>query len=138
MDLGRHWPNEINPRMKQPMPFDFLLNDLPAGIIVKPAIGMFYIYFDRKIVLIFRETKKNPQHNGIWISTRREHHNSLKAEIPAISEFELGEGIDTAWLRLSDQHDDFESAAVRICQLVSKKDPRIGKVTPTGKSLFGY
>jgi hypothetical protein len=124
--------------MKQTIPFDFLLNDLPPRIIVKPAIGMFYIYFDRKIVLIFRKTNKNPQHNGIWISTRREHHNSLKADISAISEFELDEGFDTAWLLLSDQHDDFEGAAVRICQLVSNKDPRIGKVTPTSASLLEH
>jgi len=121
--------------MKRPMPFDFLLNDLPANIIVKPAIGMFYIYFNHKIVLIFRKTNKNPQHNGIWISTTREHHDSLKADIPAISEFQLDEGIDSAWLLLSDQHDDFENAAVRICQLVSNKDPRIGKVTPTSTAL---
>lgn len=123
--------------MKQPMPFDFLLNDLPASIIVKPAIGMFYIYFNGKIVLIFRKTKKNPQHNGIWISTTRVHHDSLKAEVPAISEFELEEGFDTAWLLLSHDHDDFESAAVRICLLVSNKDPRIGKITPASAALFG-
>ena len=123
--------------MKQPIPFDFLLDDLPANVIVKPAIGMFYIYFNRKIVLIFRKTNKNPQHNGIWISTTREHHDSLKADIPAISEFQLDEGFDSAWLLLSDQHDDFESAAVRICQLVASKDPRIGKVTPKSAALWG-
>lgn len=116
--------------MKKIMPFDFLLDYLPAGIRVKPAIGMFYIYFDGKIVLIFRKTGKNPQHNGIWISTKREHHASLKAEIPAIGEFELEEGFDTAWLLLSDSDDDFESAAIQLCQLVSRKDSRIGKVTP--------
>jgi hypothetical protein len=124
--------------MKQSMPFDFLLDELPASIIVKPAIGMFYIYFNGRIVLIFRKTNKNPQHNGIWIATTREHHNSLMAEVPAISPFELDEGIDTAWLLLSHRHDDFESAAVRICRLVSGKDPRIGKVTPKSAALFGH
>ena len=115
------------------MPFDFLLDYLPVGIIVKPAIGMFYIYFDQKIVLIFRKTGKNPQHNGIWISTRREVHDSLKKDIPAISNFALDEGFDTTWLLLSDSHDDFESAAIQLCELVSHKDKRIGKVTPGSK-----
>src|ERR1700761_2511028 len=96
--------------MKQPMPFDFLLDYLPAGVIVKPAIGMFYIYYDQKIVLIFRKTGKNPQHNGIWISTRKEDHASIRAEIPAITDFVLDEGFDTNWLLLSDSDDDFESA----------------------------
>jgi hypothetical protein len=116
--------------MKKPMPFDFLLDYLPADVIVKPAIGMFYIYFDQKIVFIFRKTGKNPQHNGIWISTRREDHDSLKSDIPAIANFSLDEGIDTAWLLLSDAHDDFESAAIQLCELVSRRDKRIGKVTP--------
>ena len=121
--------------MKKPMPFDFLLDYLPSGIVVKPAIGMFYIYYAQKIVMIFRKTSKNPQHNGIWISTRREHHASLKAEIPAITDFELEEGFDTAWLLLSDSHDDFEYPAIQLCELVAQKDQRIGKVTPNSTSI---
>jgi len=124
--------------MKKPVPFDFLLNYLPASTIVKPAVGMFYIYFDRKIVLIFRKTGKNAQHNGIWISTRREYHAGLKADIPAITNFQFdeNEAFDTTWLLLSDSHDDFESAAIQLCELVSSKDERIGKVTPKSIALF--
>ncbi len=117
------------------MPYDFLLDYLPRNIIVVPAIGMFYIYLDKKIVLIFRKTGKNPQHNGIWISTKREHHASLKAEVPAITDFEFDEDFDTAWLLLSDTHDDFESASIAVCELVSKRDERIGKVTPKSASI---
>lgn len=124
--------------MKETIPFDFLLDYLPAGIIVKPAVGMFYIYFDRKIVLIFRKVGKNPQHNGIWISTQREYHESLKAEIPEITDFVLDEGFDTAWLLLSDNHDDFEKAATQLCELVSQKDKRIGKVTTKSAAIFKY
>jgi len=122
--------------MKKSMPFDFLLDYLPANIVVKPAIGMFYIYFDGKIVLIFRKTNKNPQHNGIWISTQRAHHASLKASIPTITDFVLEEGFDTAWLLLNDKHEDFESAAIQLCELVTHKDKRIGKVTPASAALF--
>jgi hypothetical protein len=124
--------------MKKTMPFDFLLDYLPAGVIVKPAVGMFYLYFDGKIVLIFRETEKNSQHNGIWVCTKRDDHASLKAEIPAITNFSFdeGESFDTAWLLLSNSHDDFESAAIQLCELVSRKDKRIGKVTPKSVALF--
>jgi hypothetical protein len=72
--------------MTKPMPFEFLLDYLPPGVIVLPAIGMFYIYAHGKNVLIFRKTGKNPQHNGIWISTKCEHHTSLKADVPAITD----------------------------------------------------
>lgn len=121
--------------MKKPMPFDFLLDYLPANLIVKPAVGMFYLYFNGQIQLIFRKTGKSPQHNGIWICTSREHHASLKVTIPAITDFELEEGVDTAWLLLSDVHDDFESAAIQLCELVSAKDKRIGKITPKSKLI---
>jgi hypothetical protein len=123
--------------MTKPMPFEFLLDDLPPGVIVLPAIGMYYIYANGKNVLIFRKTGKNPQHNGIWISTKKEHHAGLKAEIPAITDFNFEDHVtETDWLLLSDQQEDFESAAVRLCELITRKDARIGKVTPKSAALF--
>lgn len=119
------------------MPYDFLLDYLPAHVIIKPAVGMYYIYWEKKIWLIFRKTNKNPQHNGLWIATRREDHASLKAEIPAITSFVFDEGelYDSAWLLLNDGHDDFETAALQICELVSQRDKRIGKQTPKSVAL---
>ena len=119
------------------MPFDFILNYLPRNIVVQPAIGMFYIYFDKKIVLIVRQTTKNKQHNGLWIATNREDHASLKAEIPAITDFvfDEGEGVDSAWLLLSEDHDDFETAAATVCELISNRDKRIGRITKKSQLL---
>ena len=118
------------------MPFDFLLDYLPGDAVVLPAIGMFYIYSNGKNVLIFRKTGKSPQHNGIWISTKREHHASLKTDIPAITDFIFDHSTETDWLLLSDDHEDFESAAIQLCELVAGKDQRIGKVTPKSTALF--
>jgi hypothetical protein len=125
--------------MKKPMPFDFLLDYLPASVVIKPAIGMYYIYFEGKIVLIFRKTGKNPQHNGLWIAARREDHASLKADIPAITDFVFGEDevFEPNWLQLKDDHDDFEEAATVICELVSHRDKRIGKPTAKAAQLTG-
>ncbi|HEY0245411.1 MAG TPA: hypothetical protein VGC01_07620 [Mucilaginibacter sp.] len=117
--------------MKKTMPFDFLLDYLPATVFIKPAIGMYYVYFEGKIVLIFRKLTKNSQHNGLWIATKREDHASLKADIPAITDFVFDEGevYESTWLQLKDDHDDFEEAAIRICELISHRDKRIGKAT---------
>jgi hypothetical protein len=117
--------------MKKPMPYDFLLDYLPANIIVTPTFGMFYIYLEGKIVLIARKLVKDPQHNGLWISTKREEHESLKADVPALTDFVFNEGevYDSAWLLLSGDHEDFETAAIRICELISHRDKRIGKAT---------
>jgi hypothetical protein len=43
-----------------------------------------------------------------------------------------------AWLLLSDSHDNFESAAILLCELVSRKDKRVGKVTPTTAAMFEH
>lgn len=119
------------------MPFDFLLSYLPRNIIVQPAIGMFYIYWNRKIMMIARQTGKNPQHNGLWIASDRQHHASLKHDIPAISDFVFEEGaeITSHWLLLSEGHDDFETAAIAVSDLISKRDPRIGRTTAKSKQL---
>src|ERR1700748_2649351 len=102
------------------MPYDFLLDYLPHDVVVKPAIGMFYIYYEGKIVLIFRKTAKNPQHNGIWIAARRTDHASLKPDIPSITDFEFGqdEVFEPNWLLLPNGHDGFEEAAIMLCELV--------------------
>jgi hypothetical protein len=123
--------------MKQKMPFDFILHYLPRQIIVLPAIGMFYIYCDQKIVLIARQTAKNKQYNGLWIASNGEHHASLKAQIPALTDFVFNEAetIDSAWLFLSEGHDDFENAAGALCELISNRDKRIGRVTKKSKLL---
>jgi hypothetical protein len=120
--------------MKKPMPFDFLLDYLPASVVIKPAIGMFYIYFEGKIVFIFRKVGKNPQHNGIWIANRRENHASLKTDLPAVTDFDFDDEVfEPNWLQLQDGHDDFEDAAIALCELVSRGDKRIGK--PTLKAI---
>ena len=123
--------------MKKPIPFDFLLDYLPAAIKIVPAIGMYYIYFDQKIMLMFRKVNKNPQYNGIWISSQNEHHAGLKAEIPAITDFvfEEGEMVKTPWLLLADDHEDFEQAAIQLCERVAQTDGRIGRVTPKSKMM---
>ncbi|MDN3551237.1 hypothetical protein [Mucilaginibacter aquaedulcis] len=121
--------------MKKPMPFDFLLDYLPVNVVVKPAIGMHYIYFEGKIVLIFRKVAKNPQLNGIWIAARREDHASLKSAIPAFTDFDFGaEVFEPNWLQLKDGHEDFEAAAIALCELVTRRDPRVGK--PTAKAVL--
>ncbi len=124
--------------MKKTIPFEFLLDYLPVSVVIKPAIGMFYIYFEGKIVLIFRKVGKNPQHNGIWIATRRENHASLKKEIPPVTDFEFEDHVtEPNWLQLPDGHDDFEDAAIRICGHVSQRDKRIGKPTAKAAQLTG-
>lgn len=98
---------------------------------------MYYIYLDKKIVLILRKLSKNLNFNGIWIATTKEHHESLKLDIPAIAGFVLdnGEMHDSGWQMIREDDDDFEASAIRVCELISHRDKRIGKETNKGISL---
>jgi len=123
--------------MKSAPPYEFIFDYLPSNIIVNKTFGMYYIYLHKKNVLILRKLTKNLNLNGIWIATGTEHHASLKAEVPAISNFVLDNGDvhDSGWQMLKEEDDDFESAARKICDLISHGDHRIGKVTKKSITL---
>lgn len=123
--------------MARTIPYDFILDYLPRDVIVKQTFGMYYIYLDKKIVLILRKLSKNLNFNGIWIATTKEHHESLKLDIPAIAGFVLdnGEMHDSGWQMIREDDDDFEASAIRVCELISHRDKRIGKETNKGISL---
>ena len=123
--------------MARTIPYDFILDYLPRDVIVKQTFGMYYIYLDKKIVLILRKLSKNLNFNGIWIATTKEHHESLKLDIPAIAGFVLdnGEMHDSGWQMIRGDDDDFEASAIRVCELISHRDKRIGKETNKGISL---
>jgi len=117
--------------MPKIIPFDFVFDYLPPNVITKAMFGMQYIYLNKKIMIILRKAKKNVGMNGIWVATSGEHHQSLEKEIPAMTGFVLdnGEMHDSNWRLIREDHDDFETAAIKVCELISHGDPRIGKLT---------
>ncbi|MBV9988261.1 MAG: hypothetical protein JO301_11305 [Chitinophagaceae bacterium] len=123
--------------MPKPAPYDFVLDHLPKRIVVKAQFGMHYVYLDKKLVLMLRKTDKPDGLNGIFVATLKKHHQSLQQEIPALSPFALdtGEDYDSHWRFLKESHDDFETAAIGLCELISRGDPRIGKLTKGGALL---
>lgn len=88
-------------------------------------------------MIILRRVSKNLDMNGIWIATSKEHHQSLEKEIPALADFVLdnGEMHDSDWRLLKHDHDNFEEAAIRICEMIAHGDKRIGKETKKGAEL---
>ena len=122
--------------MPKTIPFDFILEELAElDPIVKPMFGCHAIYVDGKICLIVREKDEHIRDNGIWIATTAEHHPSLKKDFPNMRSIEVfgGDG-PTGWQIQAVDTEDFEEKAFLLCELVKKRDPRIGKV-PKAKSL---
>ena len=96
--------------------------------------GSHGLYVDEKIVFMLRrkDDPKTARDNGIWVASVPEHSASVKREFPALRGIEMfedrGRAAFNGWLNLPETAEGFEEAALEICRLVAKGDPRIGKV----------
>jgi hypothetical protein len=97
----------------------------------RPMFGCLAVYVGDKIVLVLRDRERNTRDNGVWLATTKEHHESLRREFPSMRSIGvLGKKV-TGWQILPADAEDFEEAALRACELIAAKDPRIGKVPPS-------
>lgn len=122
--------------MKKKIPFEFILDYLhPLEISIKPMFGCHAIYAGGKILLIVRKKEDHTDANGVWIATGKEHHESLKKELPSMqSVYILSDGKnETGWQMIHEDKADFEESVTKICELILKGDARIGKVPKARK-----
>ncbi len=106
---------------------------LSASPRTNPMFGCLAVYIGAKIVVILRDSPRSVESNGVWLATTMEHHESLRAEFPNMrSVGVLGKEL-TGWQVLPADAPDFEESALRACELILARDPRIGKVPVTKK-----
>lgn len=120
-------PFAVKPR--KAVPHAFVLEAVSAlSPRTRPMFGCLAIYVGDKIVLILRDKPGESGDNGVWLATTVEHHESLRREFPSMRSIRvLGKKV-TGWQVLPADAPDFEEAALRACELVIARDPRIGKV----------
>lgn len=120
-------------------PFEFILDALaPPAPLTRPMFGCLGVYVEDKIVLVLRERDDTPADNGVWLATSREHHASLRREFPRMRSIRLLSKNLTNWQILPVDAPDFEESALRACELILARDPRIGKTpkrTPISSPL---
>jgi hypothetical protein len=115
------------------IPFEFVIENLSRlDITVKAFFGCHSIYLGEKMLLALRKKKGHPRDNGVWIATSHEHHESLQKVFPNMRSIELFGNPPSSWQNLPFDADDFEESVNKICDLILKNDPRVGKV-PTKK-----
>lgn len=117
------------------VPFEFVLDALAAvKPWTRPMFGCIAVYVEEKIVLILRDKSTQRADNGVWLATTQEHHESLRDEFPKMRSIRLLGKKVTGWQVLPADAEDFETAAMRACELVIARDPRIGKVPNSRRS----
>jgi hypothetical protein len=116
-------------RQNKPVPCAFVLDALSAlSLETRSMFGCLAVYVGEKIVLILREKGGESPDDGVWLATTEEHHESLRREFPNMRSIGvLGKDV-THWQVLPVDAPDFEEAALRACELIVARDPRIGKV----------
>ncbi|SPE25120.1 conserved hypothetical protein [Acidobacteriia bacterium SbA2] len=131
----------VKPR--KAVPFEFVLDALSAlSPYTRPLFGCLAVYVQDKIVLVLRDKRTSTEDNGVWLATTREHHESLRRDFPGMRSIKvLGKEV-TGWQVIPADAPEFEEAALRACELILAKDPRIGKLpgsrrTPTPAAKRG-
>ncbi len=114
------------------IPFEFVLEEIDSlAPYTKPMFGAYGVYVENKIIFILRKKEKSNSDDGIWLATTEAHHNSLRNEFPNMRSIEVFGPGPTGWQVLPENSDDFEASAMKACQLVLNRDPRIGKIPKT-------
>ncbi len=113
-------------RMTARIPFEFVLDELaPLAPRVRPMFGAHAIYAGDKMVLVVRE-KGQDRDDGVWIATQREHHDSLRRELPSIRSIEIFGSAVSSWQIIPSSAPSFEREVAHACALVLRRDARIG------------
>jgi len=122
-------------KQRKAVPHEFVLEAIAAlSPQTRSMFGCLAVYVEDKIVLILRDKRDKTADNGVWLATTEEHHESLRREFPNMRSIQiLGKKV-TGWQVLPIDAPDFEEAALRACELVVARDPRIGKVPGTRRT----
>src|SRR5579859_4731808 len=116
-------------KQRRDPPYQFVLDAIAAlSPTTRPMFGCLAVYVAGKIVLVLRDKRDQTADNGVWLATTPEHHDSLRQEFPNMRSIKvLGKPV-TGWQVLPADASDFEEAALRACDRILARDPRIGKV----------
>ena len=96
------------------------------SLVTRAMFGCLACYVRGRLVLVLAD--RDPPWDGVLVPTGREHHDALRALVPALRVHPvLGK-----WLYLAAAEDAFEREARHLAELARADDPRVG-VEPTAR-----
>jgi hypothetical protein len=125
-------------KRRKTVPHAFVLDAIAAlSPATRSMFGCLAVYVEDKTVLILRDKRDETADNGVWLATTKEHHDSLRRDFPNMRSIQVFGNKVTGWQVLPAEAPDFEEAALRACELIVARDPRIGKVPGARASRSG-
>lgn len=124
------------PKAKKRVPHEFVVEALAeAHPEVRRMFSGYAVYLGNRLALMLRDHADSPQDNGVWLvlaegvnpadpSTRQ----GLRREFPSLRTIELLGGAIGHWLLIPSDGAEFESEALHACELLLRRDPRLGRV----------
>jgi hypothetical protein len=124
-------------KAKSKPPFPFILEALaPLHPEVRRMFSGFSVYIGDRIVCMLRDHLKSPRDNGVWLVLSEgidPADRTLRREFPSHRKIELLGGAIGHWLLIPSDGPDFETEAMRVCDLLLRGDPRLGRVPKSRK-----
>lgn len=116
-------------KRRKPIPHEFVVDAIAAlSPRTRSMFGCLAVYIEDKIVFCLRDKPIHTADNGVWLATTKDHHDSLRRELPNMRSIEvLGKNV-TGWQILPVDAQDFEESALHVCDLILAGDSRIGKI----------
>jgi hypothetical protein len=122
---------------KSKPPFPFVLEALmPLDPEVRRMFSGFAVYIGRRIVCMLRDHLHSPQDNGLWLvlsETTNPADPKLRREFPSLRSIELLGGKIGHWLLIPRDGPTFETESLHACDLLLRRDPRLGRIPKSRK-----
>ena len=124
-------------KVRQQPPFPFVLEAIePLRPEVRRMFSGFAVYVGDQIVCMLRDREKSPKDNGVWLVLAEgvdPADEGLRREFPSLRPIELLGGKIGHWLLIPADGRDFEREAGHACDLLVKRDRRLGRVPKSRK-----
>lgn len=119
-------------KLKKLPPYEFILEELADVVTdIKPMFGAYGLYRGHDILMILRKKEKIDNDTGMWLGVTNGNYDSIRKEIPELRDLEMFGPGPTSWQVLGEDLSNFEETALKICELIKAKDPRIGRTPKT-------
>ena len=117
---------------RRSVPYPFIVEALaPLDPEIRPMFSGFAVYVGEKIVLMLRDSSKQPKDNGAWLVFSERANLAdpgIQRDFPSLRLIDLLRGKIAHWRLIPADSPTFESEALHACELLLKHDVRFGRI----------